>query len=749
MDIAHLVSVAALSLDNYSLAYDTIIRLLPTIKGGMAAQNVSKTNLASYVVRGRKKISRGHYVDALDILLIARNIYPDDTEIAYLTGLAAMRCGSYSMASDIIKQLLGIVYSDQRVILDPKSLIKLKELPMQLSVDILSLAGRLAKELFFTSLAGQLAKDKFFAANANEQPIDEKLRWLLPAPVEAMLQQSLADLDVAGIIANASEQAKTKEVVFQQFWGETARQCYLNAFAYSERSDPFPAINAATVGWLLFLMKDKKDERLRKETLSLVEEICNICLDKEKNSDEAYWNAATLGEAYLILGDVERSTTWYSKAKQRAKDRTGDISTMFHQICLLEQKLHIPDHVKKLFIPRKVAVFVGHMIDVPHRPTTRFPQACAQEAKEKIGDMIDRENIGIGYCSLACGGDILFAEQMIEKKLELHLVLPFPEEEFIRTSVAMGGQEWVKRFLHIRNSATKITFAVDETYRDDPSLFVFNGLLLEGMALTEAKRLQTNAVMIALIHSDATSIPGGTIESLQRWQQYGRKADVIDIKSFTTPMTKQELLPQPSGGQKSGPKQKLPQKSYEIKTMLFADVAGFSRLVKEHHTQAFYVNFLGAIADVLKPAMLETDPPVFRNSWGDGLFLVFDQVEEACECALRLRNMVNEKDWQAVGLPPGVNIRIALHTGPVTRGYDAIIRRNNFFGSQVNLAARVEPVTIPGSIFVTEQTAAMLAALEHHCYACDYVGEKKLPKNAGFCKLFRLRHRDEMRLLAS
>ena len=37
-------------------------------------------------------------------------------------------------------------------------------------------------------------------------------------------------------------------------------------------------------------------------------------------------------------------------------------------------------------------------------------------------------------------------------------------------------------------------------------------------------------------------------------------------------------------------------------------------------------------------------------------------------------------------------MRIGLHTGPVFEDYDAIIGRNNYFGSHVSRAARIEPV---------------------------------------------------------
>jgi class 3 adenylate cyclase len=85
---------------------------------------------------------------------------------------------------------------------------------------------------------------------------------------------------------------------------------------------------------------------------------------------------------------------------------------------------------------------------------------------------------------------------------------------------------------------------------------------------------------------------------------------------------------------------------------------------------------------------------------------------------------------------PGV--RIGLHTGPVFEGYDAIIRRNNYFGSHVSRAARIEPVTAPGCAFVSEQFAAALAMTPDHGFVCEYLGMQPLAKEYDVCPLYRL-----------
>jgi class 3 adenylate cyclase len=83
-------------------------------------------------------------------------------------------------------------------------------------------------------------------------------------------------------------------------------------------------------------------------------------------------------------------------------------------------------------------------------------------------------------------------------------------------------------------------------------------------------------------------------------------------------------------------------------------------------------------------------------------------------------------------------VRIGLHTGPVFEAHDAIIGRNNYFGSHVSRAARIEPVTAPGCAFVSEQFAAALAMTPGHDFVCEYLGMQPLAKDYDICPLYRL-----------
>ena len=174
--------------------------------------------------------------------------------------------------------------------------------------------------------------------------------------------------------------------------------------------------------------------------------------------------------------------------------------------------------------------------------------------------------------------------------------------------------------------------------------------------------------------------------------------------------------------------------------MLFADVVGFSKLGEEEAPN-FFVNFLNEVADTI---YWHPVPPVFCNTWGDGLFLVYEDIEVAADVVLHLRDAIQDRDWEKAGLPEDTNVRIGMHVGPVYSAFDPVIKRKNYFGSHVTHAARIEPITTPGSVFLTEQAACLLARYMADEFSCDYLGTTSLAKEYGTSTLYRLRRVNEI-----
>jgi class 3 adenylate cyclase len=169
--------------------------------------------------------------------------------------------------------------------------------------------------------------------------------------------------------------------------------------------------------------------------------------------------------------------------------------------------------------------------------------------------------------------------------------------------------------------------------------------------------------------------------------------------------------------------------------MLFGDIRGFSRL-SDGELPRFVDTVLGAFAKVIDGYGIDL---LLANTWGDGLYLVFDDAGKAARCALDLQGAMAEINLADARLPDHLALRIGGHLGPVYAGRDPIIKQQNFFGAHVSRAARIEPVTPEGCVYVTETLAAVLAIHNAAEFACDHVGMTEAAKDYGRMRMFLLR----------
>jgi len=175
-----------------------------------------------------------------------------------------------------------------------------------------------------------------------------------------------------------------------------------------------------------------------------------------------------------------------------------------------------------------------------------------------------------------------------------------------------------------------------------------------------------------------------------------------------------------------------------IRSMLFADVVGFSKLPDSaypYFTREFLADAEEILSDPHHPALL-------RNTWGDAIFAVFNAPHEAARAALALQRLVASKVWSSrFGLAEGsieLRLRIGLHAGPVHKGYDPITKTDSYVGSHTNLAARIEPIAEEGHVYVSGEFAALVTVSGCEEFQFEYVGQLPLPKKAGIIPVFRL-----------
>ncbi len=123
-------------------------------------------------------------------------------------------------------------------------------------------------------------------------------------------------------------------------------------------------------------------------------------------------------------------------------------------------------------------------------------------------------------------------------------------------------------------------------------------------------------------------------------------------------------------------------------TFLFADLVGFTALSIERGDEQA-ADVATRFQREVKALALLHDATVVK-SLGDGAMIRADDACDALRLGLQLANGLD-------GLPP---VRVGLNTGP------AVERDGDFFGSAVNLAARLSQAARGGEVLLSETTRA-------------------------------------------
>ncbi|MDZ7645918.1 MAG: TRAFs-binding domain-containing protein [Cytophagales bacterium] len=136
-------------------------------------------------------------------------------------------------------------------------------------------------------------------------------------------------------------------------------------------------------------------------------EIAAQVISKLEGQANSVWELATLGEAYLLTKNRNRSVEYYIKARKLVGNDWGKVLSIHNQLWLLNHYLPVAKEILRIFAPPIVLAFAGHMVDAPNRSTPRFPASIEGKVKDSIKGAIRTLQASIGYCSLACGADIL------------------------------------------------------------------------------------------------------------------------------------------------------------------------------------------------------------------------------------------------------------------------------------------------------------------------------------------------------
>ncbi|MGB5318751.1 TPR end-of-group domain-containing protein [Eudoraea sp.] len=159
--------------------------------------------------------------------------------------------------------------------------------------------------------------------------------------------------------------------------------------------------------------------------------------------------------------------------------------------------------------------------------------------------------------------------------------------------------------------------------------------------------------------------------------------------------------------------------SRQLAVIMFTDIAGYTALMGKDEEKAFRI--LEKNREIHKPIIEQ-----FNGQWikelGDGVMASFQTVSDAVHAAIGIQNESREV--------PDLQITIGIHLGEV------VFENEDVFGDGVNIASRIQGLSPPGSIYISE-------AVHNNIYnkqgiESRFVREEKLKNVASSMRIYEV-----------
>ena len=140
----------------------------------------------------------------------------------------------------------------------------------------------------------------------------------------------------------------------------------------------------------------------------------------------------------------------------------------------------------------------------------------------------------------------------------------------------------------------------------------------------------------------------------------------------------------------------------KLAAILVADVVGYSRLAGADEDRVL-ARLRTLRSDLIDPTIAVHHGRVVKRT-GDGAIIEFRSVVDAVRCAIEIQNSMVERN---AGVPEDrrIEFRVGIHLGDVVQEEDG-----DLMGDGVNIAARLEGVSAPGAICLSEDAYRQVKA---------------------------------------
>ncbi len=303
---------------------------------------------------------------------------------------------------------------------------------------------------------------------------------------------------------------------------DQSAQLYVRAAGISGSS--YPLINAASLS--LFAGKPAQAQRFAGDVLDL------IAADPEEG-ETPYWREATRAEALLLLDQEVDARAALRKAISRQPYAWEDHAATISQFALILAEKDLDPAWLDAHRPPPSVHFSGIAGLAPD--TSDVERAFAQ--------FIASERPGFAYGALAAGADLLFAEAFLAWRdaecpaAELHVVLPYPVDQFRQLSVAAFGDHWTARFdAALAGASSTTVYGLD-----DPALPLaveYADRVAMGRAVRDAAVLASRACAVTVVGEGEMLRP-----QLASWRDAGRPLTIIEGRRGTQARARPDPIP--------------------------------------------------------------------------------------------------------------------------------------------------------------------------------------------------------------
>ena len=164
------------------------------------------------------------------------------------------------------------------------------------------------------------------------------------------------------------------------------------------------------------------------------------------------------------------------------------------------------------------------------------------------------------------------------------------------------------------------------------------------------------------------------------------------LKELVKYVESRRNLGQPSGRSESSERHR------KLSAIMFTDMVGYSALTQKNESLA--IELLETHRQLLRPIFQKHSGHEIETI-GDAFFVEFNSTLEAVLCAVEIQKTLHERNLK-IDPEKKIILRIGLHVG------DVVHIGKHVHGDGVNLAARLEPLSAPGGICLSEDVVRQI-----------------------------------------